>query len=72
MDETSAVFHELLDEMRSLERTMLDHPQSLTDEQSRCEIYKWVFSITQVAFDRLLHRRLDGLCVAPAEDPAQD
>jgi hypothetical protein len=51
MDETSAVFHELLDEMRSLERTMLDHPQALTDEQSRCETYKWIFSITQVAFD---------------------
>ena len=51
MDETSAVFHELLDEMRSLERTMLDHPQALSDEQSRCETYKWIFSITQVAFD---------------------
>lgn len=51
MDETSAVFGELLDEMRSLERTMLDHPQALTDEQSRCETYKWIFSVTQVAFD---------------------
>jgi hypothetical protein len=51
MSETSAVFAELMDEMRGLERRMLDHPDALTDEQSRCEIYKWIFSITQVAFD---------------------
>ena len=48
---TSAVFGELLDELRALERQMLDHPAALTDEQSRMETYKWIFSITQVAFD---------------------
>lgn len=48
---TSAVFHELLDELRSLEQRMLDHPNALQDEQSRAETYKWIFSITQVAFD---------------------
>jgi hypothetical protein len=49
--ETSAVFHELLDELRSLESHLLDHPNALDDEQYRCEAYKWVFSITQVALD---------------------
>ena len=53
VDETSVVFNELLDEMRGLERQMLDHPGALSDEQSRCETYKWIFSITQVAL-RLL------------------
>jgi len=51
MDETAAVFAELLDELKQLETTMLEHPAALTDEQSRCETYKWIFSITQVAFD---------------------
>jgi hypothetical protein len=45
------VFHELLDEMRSLEAHVIDGPNALDDEQYRCEAYKWIFSITQVAFD---------------------
>lgn len=51
MTETSAVFGELLDELRGLERHLLDHPAALDDEQYRCEATKWIFSITQVAFD---------------------
>jgi len=49
--ETALVFAELLDEMRDLAPRMLAHPNALTDEQSRTEVYKWVFSITQVAFE---------------------
>ncbi len=48
---TSAVFAELLDELRALEPKLLDHPAVAGDEQSECEAYKWIFSITQVAFD---------------------
>jgi hypothetical protein len=49
--ETSAVFGELLDELRSLEGHLLDGPNALDDEQYRCEAYRWIFSITQVAMD---------------------
>jgi hypothetical protein len=49
--ETSEVFAALLDELRGLEHKLLEHPAALADEQSRCESYKWIFSITQVAFD---------------------
>ena len=48
--ETGAVFHELLDELRSLEQRMLESPNAL-DGQFVAETYKWIFSITQVAFD---------------------
>lgn len=48
---SSAVFHELLDELRGLESHLLDHAHSLDDEQTACESYKWIFSILQVAFD---------------------
>ncbi len=51
MSETSVVFAALLDELRGLERQLLDHPAALDDEQYRCEATKWIFSITQVAFD---------------------
>jgi hypothetical protein len=51
MGELSQAFHALLDEMRDLERRTLDSPNMLPDEQSRAEVYKWIFSITQVAFD---------------------
>ena len=51
MGEMSEAFHALLDEMRALERRVLDSPNMLADEQSRTEVYKWIFSITQVAFD---------------------
>lgn len=49
--QTGPVFHELLDELRALERRLLDHPNALDDEQYLVETYKWIFSITQVAFD---------------------
>src|SRR5918996_3793501 len=48
---TSPLFHELLDEMRGLEAKFFEGPNALTDEQSVLEGYKWIFSITQVAFD---------------------
>ncbi|HET7653186.1 MAG TPA: DUF1214 domain-containing protein [Acidimicrobiales bacterium] len=48
--QTSAVFHELLDELRSLEGriTQTDNP---LDELSQLEGYKWVFSILAVGLD---------------------
>lgn len=48
---TSPVFHELLDELRALEKRLLTSPNALNDEQYRIESYKWILSITQVAFD---------------------
>ena len=45
-DQTSAAFHELLAKMRELE-SKLDG----LDDASRLEGYKWIFSVTQVAFD---------------------
>jgi hypothetical protein len=49
--QTSPVFHELLDELRGLETKLFEGPNALTDDQSVLEGYKWIFSITQVAFD---------------------
>jgi len=48
---TGAVFHALLDELSDLEATLLAHPEIVGDEQSACEAYRWLFSITQVALD---------------------
>ena len=49
--ETSAVFHELVDEVRGLETKLYEGPNAPQDEQSVLEGYKWIFSILQVAFD---------------------
>lgn len=49
--ETGAVFAEIMDELRVLEQKMLSHPEMGGDEQSACEAYRWLFSITQVALD---------------------
>ena len=49
--ETSAVFRELVDEVRALESKLYDGPNAPRDEQSVLEGYKWIFSILQVAFD---------------------
>jgi hypothetical protein len=48
--QTSAVFHELLDELRRLEGriTQTDNP---LDELSQLEGYKWIFSILAVGLD---------------------
>ena len=48
--QTSAVFHDLLDELRSLEGriTQTDNP---LDELTQLEGYKWVFSILAVGLD---------------------
>ena len=48
---TGAVFAEITDELRSLEQRMVTHPAIADDEQSVCEAYRWLFSITQVALD---------------------
>src|SRR5215211_8783044 len=49
--ETSAVFRELVDELRGLEAKLYEGPNAPQDEQSVLEGYKWIFSILQVAFD---------------------
>src|SRR5215218_5442244 len=49
--ETSAVFGELIDEVRGLEAKLFEGPNAPRDEQSILEGYKWIFSILQVAFD---------------------
>lgn len=48
---TGAVFAEILDELRALEQKLVAHPEIGADEQSVCEAYRWLFSITQVALD---------------------
>jgi Protein of unknown function (DUF1214) len=48
---TGPVFHELLDELRSLEGRLLASPNALGDEQFVAETYRWILSIAQVAFD---------------------
>ncbi|MFN8052174.1 MAG: DUF1214 domain-containing protein [Acidimicrobiales bacterium] len=48
---TAEVFAEILDELRALEAKLVAHPEMGADEQSRCEAYRWLFSITQVALD---------------------
>ena len=49
--ETSAVFHELIDELRGLEPKLFDGPNAPQDEQSVLEGYKWIFSILQVTVE---------------------
>src|SRR5262249_59289278 len=49
--ETSAVFRDLVDELRGLEAKLFDGQNAPQDEQSVLEGYKWIFSILQVAFD---------------------
>ena len=49
--ETSAVFADLLDEVRGLEAKLFEGPNAPQDEQSILEGYKWIFSILQVACD---------------------
>ena len=50
-DRSGDAAEELLAELVSLRRHLQSHPNALTDEQSRCETNKWVFSILQVALD---------------------
>jgi hypothetical protein len=50
-DETSAIFRELIDEVRALERKLNEGPNTPLDDQGVVEGYKWIFSILQVAFD---------------------
>ena len=49
--ETSAVFRELVDEVRGLEKRLYEGPNAPRDEQSVLEGYKWIFSILQVGMD---------------------
>ena len=48
---TSEAFHELIDQVRSLEEKLLDESAPPLDTQSVLEGYKWAFSVLQVAFD---------------------
>jgi hypothetical protein len=50
-DETSAVFRELIDEVRGLERKLYEGPNTPLDDQGVIEGYKWIFSILQVALE---------------------
>jgi hypothetical protein len=50
-DETSAVFRELIDEIRGLERKLYEGPNTPLDDQGVIEGYKWIFSILQVALE---------------------
>ena len=49
--ETSAVFRELIDEVRGLERKLYEGPNTPLDDQGVIEGYKWIFSILQVALE---------------------
>ena len=49
--ETTAVVHELVDALRSLDQRFLDGSNALGDDQQVLEGYKWIFSILQVALD---------------------
>ncbi|MEZ5135669.1 MAG: DUF1214 domain-containing protein [Acidimicrobiales bacterium] len=49
--EVSEAFGALVDELRSLEGFVLDHPAALDDDQYRAEAYRWIFSILQVGLD---------------------
>ena len=51
MTKTATVFGEILDELRTLEQKLAEHPEMSGDEQSMAESYRWLFSITQVALD---------------------
>lgn len=48
---TDAAVTAIFDELRSLQTSMAAHPEIAGDEQSVCEVYRWLFSITQVALD---------------------
>jgi hypothetical protein len=48
---TGEVFHQLLDEVRDLERKLFEGDNAPRDELSLLEGYQWIFSILQVAFD---------------------
>src|SRR2546425_4848355 len=50
-DATSAVFRELMDEVRALERKLYEGPNTPLDDQGVIEGYKWIFSILQVALE---------------------
>ena len=50
-DETSAVFRELIDEVRGLEQKLYEGPNTPLDDQGVIEGYKWIFSILQVALE---------------------
>ena len=49
--ETSAVFHELIDQLRALEDKLFEGPNTPLDDQGVLEGYKWIFSILQVGLD---------------------
>jgi hypothetical protein len=49
--ETTAVVHELLEFLATLDTKFFDGPNALQDEQQVVEGYKWIFSILQVALD---------------------
>jgi hypothetical protein len=46
-----AAFHELLGELRELDRKFFEGPAALSDEASVAEGYRWILSILQVACD---------------------
>jgi hypothetical protein len=48
---TSVVFHELVDQIRSLEDKLFEGPNTPLDDQGVLEGYKWIFSILQVGLD---------------------
>jgi uncharacterized protein DUF1214 len=48
---TSAVFHELVDQVRALEDKLFEGPNAPLDEPTILEGYKWIFSILQVGLD---------------------
>src|SRR5262249_41734059 len=49
--ETSAVFRELVDEVRGLEAKLYEGPNAPHDGRSVLGGYKWIFSTLQAAFD---------------------
>ncbi len=49
--ETTGAFRDLIDAMRGLEETFLTGERAVTQDVSVIEGYRWIFSITQVAFD---------------------
>src|SRR5438874_9718078 len=48
---TGAVFGEIIDELRVLERLILEGPNTPLDQQAVLEGYKWIFSILSVGLD---------------------
>lgn len=49
--ETTAAFREVIDAMRELEDTFLRGDRAVGQDMSVIEGYRWIFSLTQVAFD---------------------